>query len=565
LTQYFYSQTLIAGLVTLPAVIAIGGAFLSLAQSAENTKPVALAPTLKTVTVLLLQGLPIAALLFVLFPRLPGPLWNLPSDANAVTGLSDNMSPGSIASLSQSHAVAFRVEFDDKIPSKEDLYWRGPVLSDFDGRGWSQARKTPQRDPESNATTAEEEFSYTVTLPATQQNWLFAIDNPTSLPRAAPSTDNNAESSENTGFEHRILGRMTDAQQLLSQKPLTRSVRYRVSSSARASYVPGRAAEVGLTQISGRNSEAVKFAREQRSTTDSNSEYVSNILGWFRSQPFHYTLQPPLLGDAPVDEFLFGSKRGFCEHYASAFTYLMRAVGIPSRVVTGYQGGEMNGDYMIVRQSDAHAWSEVWLNGSWQRIDPTATVSPSRIEQGISSMPAGEPVPLLARSSQSRIRNWQLRWDRVNHNWQKLFVEFDRSRQNALWGLVGIPKPTALQLVLLILTLSAVWTLFLVGQKPAIRKPKDSAEKIWLATLRLYKQKGIEIEASETSSRYTERLKAGWPQQAALIDEHFQRLDVLRFGKLSDPVKARLLEAAKSSRLDLQKMCRKKDLEHRSA
>ena len=416
LTQYFYSQTLIAGLVTLPAVIAIGGAFLSLAQSAENSKPPALGATLRSVIVLLMQGLPIAALLFVLFPRLPGPLWNLPSDANAVTGLSDSMSPGSIANLSQSHAVAFRVEFDDEIPAREDLYWRGPVLSDFDGRGWSQGQRTPLRQPQSNSIATENEFNYTVTLPATQQNWLFAIDNPISLPRAAPSTDSNPESGVTAGFEHRALGQMSDAQQLLSAKPLTRSVRYRISSSAQTSYVPNRAPGVGLTQISGNNSEAMEFAREQRSNTNSNSEYVSSILNWFRSQPFHYTLRPPLLGDAPVDEFLFESKRGFCEHYASAFTYLMRAAGIPSRVVTGYQGGEMNGDYMIVRQSDAHAWSEVWLNGSWQRVDPTATVSPSRIEQGISSMPAGEPVPLLARSSSSKIRDWQLRWDRVNHN-----------------------------------------------------------------------------------------------------------------------------------------------------
>ena len=177
-------------------------------------------------------------------------------------------------------------------------------------------------------------------------------------------------------------------------------------------------------------------------------------------------------------------------------------------------------------------------------------------------MPAGEPVPLLARSSSSRIRDWQLRWDRVNHNWQKLFVEFDRSRQNALWSRIGIPKPTALQLVLLILALSAVWTLFLVGQKPAIRKPKDSAEKIWLATLRLYKQRGLAIEPSETSSRYSGRLKAAWPQQSALIEEHFQRLDLLRFGRLSVPARARLLEAAKRSRLDLQKLCSKKDFKH---
>lgn len=564
LTQYFYSQTLIAGLVTIPAVVAIGGAFLTLAQSGGNTQAMAIGPTLKSVCVLLMQGLPIAALLFVLFPRLPGPLWNLPSDANAVTGLSDSMSPGSIASLSQSHAVAFRVEFDDKIPAKEDLYWRGPVLSDFDGRGWSQAQRTPLRQPQSNSVAPENEFSYTVTLPATQQNWLFAIDNPTSLPRAAPSANTIPDNTQTSGFEHRILGRMTDAQQLLSPKPLSRGIRYRVSSSAQSSFVPHRDAEVGLTQISGRNSEAMKFARQQRSNSGSNSEYVSNILGWFRSQPFHYTLQPPLLGDAPVDEFLFDSKRGFCEHYASAFTYLMRAVGIPSRVVTGYQGGEMNGDYMIVRQSDAHAWSEVWLNGSWQRIDPTATVSPSRIEQGISSMPAGEPVPLLARTSSNRFRELQLRWDRVNHNWQKLFVEFDRSRQNALWSRIGLPKPTALQLVLLILALAAVWTLFLVGQKPAIRKPADAAEKIWLATLRLYKKRGVEIAPSETSSRYTARLKAAWPEQAALIEQHFQRLDMLRFGRLSAPAREELLKAASHSRLDLQKVCTKVDFQQQS-
>jgi len=180
-------------------------------------------------------------------------------------------------------------------------------------------------------------------------------------------------------------------------------------------------------------------------------------------------------------------------------------------------------------------------------------------------MPDGEPVPLLARASSSRIRDWQLRWDRVNHNWQKLFVEFDRSRQNALWSRVGIPKPTALQLVLAILALSTVWTLFLVRQKPARARTRDAAEKIWRATLRLYEKRGIEISPSETTSRYTTRLKAAWPDQATKIDEHFQRLDLLRFGKLSDAGRLELLKATKHSQLDLQKHCKKAGLAQHSA
>src|ERR1039457_5975328 len=130
---------------------------------------------------------------------------------------------------------------------------------------------------------------------------------------------------------------------------------------------------------------------------------AERALSYFREQGFVYTLEPPLLGRDSVDEFLFGSKSGFCEHYASSFVFLMRAAGVPARVVTGYQGGDINpvDGYMIVRQSDAHAWAEVWLKGrGWVRFDPTAAASPVRVESGIAAaVPATDPLPLIDRKS----------------------------------------------------------------------------------------------------------------------------------------------------------------------
>ena len=561
LTQYFYSQSLLAGLITLPAVLATGAALHALVNPQIGTSYTDNLRTFKKVTVLLIQGLPIALILFVLFPRIPTPLWNLPSDANAITGLSDSMQPGTIASLSQSHAVAFRVEFDDKIPSPDQLYWRGPVLSNFDGRGWSSDLEKHQQLPPAPDNQANDYISYTVSLQPNHQNWLFALEQPASLPVAATVDNTNRNSTSEASDSQqqqppRVLAKLSTEQQLITPKPIQRVTRYRMTSLASDHY-PSKSPSVALTQITGRNSKALEFARDQRKSASSDYDYATQIMRWFRNQPFYYTLEPGLLGDAPVDEFLFSTRRGFCEHYASAFTYLMRAAGIPSRVVTGYQGGEMNGDYMIVRQSDAHAWSEVWLDGVWQRFDPTAAVAPHRIESGISSLPGNEPVPLLARKGNNWARNWSLRWDKVNHDWQRLVVNFDSSRQRSLFKLAGFSKPSPVHLVVLMLVLFSIWALFFTRTGSARKKASNPAERLWQRTCRVFKQRGVAIESTETPAQYSSRLQAYWPDQTPHIESYFNNLEQLRFAKLPEAQRRELQSLTNEALKDLQKRCKR--------
>ena len=322
LTQYFYSQTIVSALITLPAVLALGNALIVIrdTQFTSTTKS-----NIKLVGKLLIQGAPLAALLFFVFPRLPGPLWSLPNDAVATTGLSDSMSPGTIGSLSLSDEVAFRVEFEGDIPPPEQRYWRGPVMSLFDGARWSVSRRNAQVQPNYSS---NEQLSYTVTLQPTNQNWLFALDHPTSLPMSETADVNDS----------RILGRMTHDLQLFNPERVNRVIRYKQKSLFRDSYKPPRPPSNALTQLTEKNPQSQQFATKLRAASSSDMDYAQKVLRHFNEQNFRYTLEPSLLGDNPVDEFLFATQNGFCEHYASAFVVLMRAAAIPARVVTGYLG-----------------------------------------------------------------------------------------------------------------------------------------------------------------------------------------------------------------------------------
>ena len=546
LTQYFYSQTIMAALVTLPAVICMGGALHTLA-SKRSKLPVF--KVVKDISKLLLQGLPIAIALFFLFPRLPGPLWNLPADSQAQTGLSDSMTPGTISELSQSSAVAFRVEFDGAVPPPHQRYWRGPVLADFDGRGWSVSRRLFHMTEQPGRNTGKEnlpgEVSYTVTQQPNQQHWLFALEQATSMP-AAPVTEEGAGRLT-------FSSRFTTDRQLLTHKPLTRAVRYSMVSRPTEILQTNRAPGAALTQIAASNPESVRFALQQRRESASDRDYANRLLSWFNREPFHYTLKPSLLGDSPIDEFLFSSRRGFCEHYASAFTFLMRAAGIPSRVVTGYQGGEMNGDYMIVRQSDAHAWSEAWIDGAWQRFDPTAAVAPSRVEQGIASLPSSEPVPALARRSSGFLRQWQLQWDSVNHSWHRMVVEFDSSRQNSLWKRTGLDKPSALHLVLATLAIAALWSLAMLYRHKPANKKLTAAEKLWTKIRKDFSGLGMPIAATEGPHHYSARLQQHWPEQSTDLASLFGNLEQLRFGNNSGTGTVELLQHCEQLQADLLK------------
>lgn len=382
---------------------------------------------------MLLQALPLMLIVFVLFPRIPGPFWALPTRGAGVSGLDDEMSPGTLSSLSLSDAVAFRVTFDDAVPPPQQRYWRGPVLSRFDGRTW---RGTSTR----SLTTADIEHfgapvAYRITLQPHNRPWLFALDMP------ATWSDRSA--------------RMTLDYQLVSNQMVDQLRSYDLQSYPQ--YKAG--AEIGnylrrYTLDFGpktRNPRSQTWARQLRDGGASDLEIVTSVLRMFREQPFVYTLEPPPLGMNSVDEFLWNTREGFCEHYASSFTFLMRVAGIPARVVIGYQGGEINplGGHLTVRQSDAHAWSEVWLDGQgWVRVDPTAAVAPERIAQNLArAMRGGEPVAGLLMRNIPLLDRLRLTWDMVNSKWNEWVLGYGPSTQFKVLESLGLDGANWRQLV----------------------------------------------------------------------------------------------------------------------
>ncbi len=562
-TRYFYSQSLISAVVTVPAVLAIGGAFFMVRRKRPTQS---LLEPLRITTKLLIQGLPIAALLFLIFPRLPGPLWSLPHDSSATTGLSDTMTPGSISELSQSAAVAFRVDFETRVPDPQSLYWRGPVLSEFDGRTWSQSKNPStaltqgQGNPQgqgsqqgqgdrqgqfdflprgdkryllgsegtANANTAQV-TQYSVTLEPHRRHWLFALDAPASLPSNATGTK----------------ARLSRDFQLLSESPVSETLHYQQTSFLQDRYYDSQTPGLTERRVTNRNQRTQRFAQTLRQQYPDDAALAQAMLRWFAEKPFFYTLRPTLAGDNPVDEFLFDNQRGFCEHYAAAFALVMRAADIPTRIVTGYQGGEMNGDYMIVRQSDAHAWVEAWIDGAWRRYDPTAAVAPSRVEQGMAAaLPGDEPVPTLARFDAGWMRAAHLRWDAVNYQWQRWVVDFNASKQQDFWRKLGLPNPSPLHIALVVIGAAALWSLFLLrGQWSWLRFHRQAPEdRLWQRWLQKLERAGLKKQPHEGPDDLGRRVAEQWPEQRDAIMSLTKALVTLRYSSPIPVARIRLLK-----------------------
>jgi protein-glutamine gamma-glutamyltransferase len=513
ITPFFYSQSLLAAAAAIPAIVLLGGALQALSRPAAMP-PLAggwrspLALTFK----MFAQGIPIAAMLFVLFPRVAGPLWGVPADHSANSGLSDRMAPGLISELSLSDAVAFRVDFDGPVPPPWLRYWRGPVLSEFDGREWTLSA---QRSQGAFARGAGQTVIYTVTLEPHWKHWLFALDLPGSLPQSTANAD---------AMRTDVDAVLTRDQQLFARLPVTQPLRYQQSSTLRETYPAGRGAELQLdiadnlrlpSEGGQSNPKTLAFARTLRRAHRDDAAFIDAVLDWFHREQFFYTLSPPLLGANSVDGFLFETRRGFCEHYASAFAVLLRAAGIPARVVTGYQGGTMNpsGDYMIVRQSDAHAWAEALVGGQWRRFDPTAAVAPSRIQMGLGgSLPASEPIPMLARLDETFLKSLQLSWDAINHGWRRSVIGFNFDRQRSLWRELKLDVLAPWQITTIVATIATIWVGALLGWLAWRRRRQDRARALWDTMCARLARAGLPRAAHEGPLAYAARAAARWPQ-----------------------------------------------------
>jgi transglutaminase-like putative cysteine protease len=548
LASFFYSQSIGTALITVVAVIAILTTQLSF-QYTGIVPP--LRKRLRLGAMIVALAAPLMLVLFVLFPRIQGPLWGLPGDAQSGhTGLSDTMAPGNISSLAQSDEIAFRVKFTDPVPPKSALYWRGVVLGNYDGRTWSQLRTRIDARRAITVKLRGAPVRYQVTLEPHDKRWLFALE----MPQAVPIVQGAAAT-------------VSANLQLLAARPINERVRYDVVSHIDYDLQPNEPASVlqqWLQLPPGFNPRTMEFAANLRHQHASNADAIAAVLHFFHEQNFRYTLEPPPLEGDVVDEFLFSTRAGFCEHYAGAFVVLMRAMDIPSRVVTGYQGGEMNptDGFMTIRQSDAHAWAEVWLEGrGWTRVDPTAAVAPSRVERNIASVIPrpyfGGLITLDAGRNTVLAGLHRLRqnWEAVTNAWNQRVLNYTPEKQKELVQSLGFDHVDWRTLTALMFLLgsavTAVMVLPLIVNRPRIA-PADAA---YHALCRSLERQGMPRALHEGPRAYRARLTAAdsrlSSEKKAAAARFLEIYETLRYGD-SDKSSATAVAQLKSLLTDIR-------------
>lgn len=480
----------------------------------------ALTSALHIATKLTLQALPLAVVLFVLFPRLSTPLWNLsPHEDKARSGISDSLEPGSISELVVDGQPAFRVRFEGPIPPESRRYWRGPVIWYSDGRRWTGWPGGARQGRATGLVERAEEIAYQVELEASGKRWLFALDMPIQAP----------ENSQ-------ILADF----QVLASKPVTSTKYYRVVSAQ--SYQTGKIGleqEVAGTQLPDNITPRMReLVASWQQVAAGPEEIIDLALGFFREEPFYYTLLPPKLGENPADEFLFETRRGFCEHYASSFALLMRIAGIPTRIVLGYLGGEYNGlgGYVLVRQSDAHAWVETWLTGKgWVRVDPTAAVAPGRVERNdlLEQLASGAPMRFRL-DDVSTLRRWahnlRLLGDAIGTGWRDWVLGLSSARQQRMLESVGLGYLREYGLVLVLIVSASVLLGLLVAALTHPSSPKDPLERIYAAYCKRLARIGLTRRACEGPLDFSRRVVAVRPDLREPVQTFVDLYLPLRYG-----------------------------------
>jgi transglutaminase-like putative cysteine protease len=511
------------------SVFVIMTAWLRMAAGASQTARQSFATGAR----MLAYAAPLALVMWVFFPRIATPFWAVPIDTSrAASGLSDTMSPGDISSLSLSDSVAFRVSFGGPIPEPRDRYWRGLVLTRFNGRTWTGREPSISRFARDQIEPRGGRVDYEITLEPTRQQWLFALDVPTewSLGRAA------------------FMG---PQQQLARTTPIDQRIAYSVTSYT--DYRVGRdLSSLYRTWYSalpdGSNPRTSGLAREMHAAAGSDRDFVNAVLNMLHEEAFYYTLEPPPLGSNPVDRFLFETRRGFCEHYASAFSVLMRSVGIPTRIVLGYQGGEVNplGGHLIVRQSDAHAWTEVWLDDAgWVRVDPTAAVAPERVEIGASDAAFDGIGETWGFSAPSRLAHQvTMAWDALNAKWNEWVLGYGPATQKSFMQWLGMQEPTwrKMMLTLIALVVGLVMLISLLLMFRYQPPPKDEAARLYA---RFVRKTGMQPRTGETARLFARRVSDAGAIPAGVVQTVTEAYMDARYGGL-EGARERLQQAVAS-------------------
>lgn len=516
-TAYLFDDSMLMALYSLLPVIALLAALIGLQQSSLATQPL---PTLRLAGGLLLQALPVMLLLFVFFPRM-GPLWSLPvPNDKAATGLSSSMAPADIADLSRSAALAFRASFNGETPPRSELYWRALTLDRFDGRRWSQSEYA-EFGSGAQWQKRGEALSYSIVMQPSAQRWLYALD-----------------VAETTLEQTR---QMSDFR-LQRRQPVERSLIYQATSwpQAQRELQPAQQTLRRALQLPSQGEPRSRaWAEQLKRDYPQPEQLVQALLSHFNREPFAYTLRPPKLGVNNIDDFLFETRSGFCAHYAGAMTYVLRAAGIPARVVAGYQGGEFNpaGNYVQVRQFDAHAWVEYWIEGQgWISVDPTFQVAPERIDMGLDEALAGEqsfledsPFSPLRYRNLSWLNELRLAWDNLNYGWQRWVLGYQSQQQlEFLQRWLGRVDNQSLVIGLvggggLLLGLLALW-LF----KPWQRE-RDVQQRLFRRFEVMLARHGVPRQPGEGPRDYAVRAARHLPAQAQAITDFAAAYEAQRY------------------------------------
>ena len=531
LTNFFFSQSLLTAAAMLVALLGLLTALVNAHMPVGRPPLLQAARTAATMTLL---GAPIMAVLFLLFPRF-GPLWGIPSDAmSGRSGLSASMQVGNIAALALDDSIAMRIRFEGAAPSQQDLYFRGPVLSSFDGREWRALQRRFETRISSGLTgpaglqVAGAPVRYEVTLEPNNRPWLFVLDAAARAP-AAP------------GFDMAITSEL----QWVATRPVTDLLRYRAESHTQFRYGPRSAPEVPPEYRElppGFNPRTLELAGRMLNDPASNANgtmgLVTAALQRLRTGGYRYTLEPGVYGEHTADEFWFDRKEGFCEHIASAFVLLMRAMDIPSRVVTGYQGGDRNpvDDFWTVRQSDAHAWAEVWLEGrGWVRIDPTAAVAPARVGAFERlQAPRGALASAFDAVTPNVSASLRAAWEAINNAWNQRILNYTQSKQLDLLKNLGFESPSwedlsyvLIAIVVLVATVGAGLTLW-------ERSQHDPWLRLLAAARKRLLQAGVEVAPASAPRQIATLVSSRFGDAAQPLADWLLKLELQRYSRSPD-------------------------------
>ena len=537
LTNFFFSQSL---LVAAAMLIALLGLLTALVNTHMPVGKPPLLQAAKTAGWMALLGAPVMAVLFVLFPRM-APLWGVPGDAmSGRSGLSATMQVGNIAKLALDETIALRVRFKDTPPRQSDLYFRGPVLSTFDGREWRALRSGFSAIMQAPASlqVSGTGIPYEVTMEPNNRPWLLVLDAAQVKPQVVG---------------HEV--RMTPDLQWISERPFSDLTRYSATSHPTFTHGPLRSQASLQDYVAlppGFNPRTLQLAadmrREPRLQTAGGAELVNAVMERLRTGGYTYTLEPGVYGQNTADEFWFDRKEGFCEHIASSFVILMRALDVPARIVTGYQGGELNGidGFWTIRQSDAHAWTEVWMAGrGWVRVDPTSAVAPGRTGSlARLSAPqgalAGAFTGAFAAVNPNLLANMRAAWEAMNNGWNQWVLNYTQTKQLDLLKNIGFESPSwedlgylLISIVVAVSLVGAAWTLW-----------EKNRHDPWLALLEAARRRlaraGVQIAPNSPPRRVAAQMTAQRAVLAAMSENTIQsihdwlhRLEALRYAPAS--------------------------------